>query len=115
MKARAVGLLLQVEQASGLAGGCDFERVTFVVGAAAGGHAVDDAGELARGGDNALGLARACFETAAILADLVVAARDALRGQTQRTRHASDLLLQSRVDQGSWLLWGIDGASASLH
>ena len=55
--AEGLGLFLEVLEAVGLAGGGGFEGFGFVVGLAAGDHAVEDAGEFVGGGDDAFGFA----------------------------------------------------------
>ena len=57
MEAESGGLFLQVLQTAGECGGGDFEGFGFVVGLVAFDHAVDDARELVRRGDDAFGLA----------------------------------------------------------
>ena len=59
--AEGLGLFLEVLEAFGLAGGAGFEGFAFVVGLAAGDHAVEDAGEFVGGGDHAFGFAEAAL------------------------------------------------------
>ena len=75
LEAEGGGLFLQGLQASGLGHGGDFEGFGFVVGLLVFDHAVEDARQLVRGGDDAFGFAQARFEPTAELADLVAAAR----------------------------------------
>ena len=68
LAAEGLGLfleVLEVLEAFGLAGGGGFEGFGFVVGLAAGDHAVEDAGEFVGGGDEAFGFAEAGFVAAA--------------------------------------------------
>jgi len=91
------GLFLEVGDAAGLSDRGLLEGFRFVVGHAAGDDRGEDAFELLRGGGEAFGFAQAGFHPTTILAVLVPAVAQGLRGKAQGRR--------PRV----WRLWADKG------